>query len=158
MSNDRIRNAVLERFREQVEPLLRAGATVHVISHSWGTVVAYEGLRALDGRSVSGRAKAFFTVGSALSIAPVKKSLRQRDGRRPTCVQRWANLDAKGDVVGGPLKGRPFLVDDEFLNLSPVGCQPSGFGMYAPACAHSSYFDQSNDAANRDIFARIIQQ
>ncbi len=151
-----IRQEVQGRFLKVVGPLLRAGASVEVISHSWGTVVAYESLCLLENAPPPrGVVANLFTVGSALSIGMIKSRLiaAARDGHRPRMVQNWVNLDARGDVVGGPLRGLPFAVDHEFLGLDPVGCNrlfPS------PVCAHGSYFTPRNFASNRDIFGRFI--
>ena len=152
-----MRQNIINRFTEQVQPLLMAGAELDIIAHSWGTVVAYEGLRELETLSLSGRVNSFFTVGSALSVGPVRSSLRQanRDGRRPRFVERWVNLNAKGDLVGGVLRDK-FDVDYEFLDLEPVGCSRNFFRMYNLSCAHSSYFVSNNIQVNRDIFARFI--
>lgn len=152
-----IRQQVQGRFLQVVGPLLRAGAQVEVISHSWGTVVAYESLCLMENvtpRPPGGVAN-LFTVGSALSIGYVRSHLidAAADGHRPRVVRNWVNLDARGDVVGGPLRGFPFAVDQEFLNLDPVGCN-SFFP--SPACAHGSYFDARNLGTNRDIFGRFI--
>jgi hypothetical protein len=76
------------------------------------------------------------------------------DGARPRVVQTWVNLNARFDIVGGHLRGNPFQVDDEYLELPPVGCSmifPN------PVCAHSSYFNMANAAVNQDIFARYVQ-
>ncbi|QDT16754.1 caspase family protein [Alienimonas californiensis] len=154
--DDGVRAEVQGRFREVVVPLLESAGRVDVIAHSWGTVVAYEGLRALDGeRTLEGEVGTFFTVGAALSIGPVKRRLRPGDGAKPRCVRTWVNLDAKGDPVGGPLTGRPYAVDHEFLNLHPTDCREI-LGLVAPACAHSSYFKRGNTAVNRDVFARFL--
>jgi metacaspase-1 len=158
--DDSMRQAILNRFIQVVRPELQAGRELDIISHSWGTVVAYEGLRQIEdeGLAPSG-VRNFFTVGAALSIGPVKMRLRpaNRDGKKPASVRRWINLDAHGDLVGGPLKGRPYAVDTDFLNLDAVGC--SGFlGVVNPQCAHSSYFDSNNIAVNRDIFANFIDK
>ncbi|MGK7944809.1 MAG: caspase domain-containing protein [Microcystaceae cyanobacterium] len=157
MLNPRMRQNIINRFKEEVQPLLMAGAELDIIAHSWGTVVAYEGLRELETLSLSGRVNSFFTVGSALSVGPVRSSLRQanRDGRRPRFVERWVNLNAKGDLVGGVLRDK-FDVDYEFLDLEPVGCSRNFFRMYNLSCAHSSYFVSNNIQVNRDIFARFI--
>src|SRR5262249_28588787 len=72
MFNDDVRRQILETFRQIVEPLLLAGSVIDVIAHGWGTVVAYEGLRELESIAGVGRVRNFFTVGSALSILPVK--------------------------------------------------------------------------------------
>jgi hypothetical protein len=153
-----IRQQVQGRFFQVVSPLLRSGAQVQVISHSWGTVVAYESLCLLESVSPqpTGAVMNLFTVGSALSIGYVRNRLvaGAADGHRPRMVRNWINLDARGDIVGGPLRGLPFAVDQEFLNLDPVNC---GRFLPSPACAHSSYFDAANLATNRDIFGRFIE-
>ncbi len=154
--DDDIRAAVQKRFLDQALPLLQSGQKIEVISHSWGTVVAYESLRRLDSQSLSGRVHAFFTVGSALSIGMVQDRLRPDDGRRPAIVDRWINLDARGDIVGGPLADASFQVDAEYLNLQPIGCG-TFLGQVSPACAHSSYFDAENTPVNAEIFAGQIE-
>ena len=152
-----IRDKVIGRFHQVVRPLVQQGARMEIISHSWGTVVAYEGLRLLDGEAGgSGTVHTFFTVGSALSIPPVKRRLIDEaiDGAKPGLVQTWVNLNARFDIVGGPLQGVPFAVDQDYLGLAPVGCSSI---IPNPACAHSSYFEVQNVAVNRDIFGRYIE-
>lgn len=159
MLSETTREAILNEFSKVVVPELEAGSRVHIISHSWGTVVAYEGLRRLDGRQLAGKVNNLFTAGSALSIGTVQSNLfgRVNDGRMPTCVNRIINLDAGGDVVGGPI-GDEFTVDKEYLGLDPTGCRKIPFTGLAfnPACAHRSYFLLENRTANRDIFAAYI--
>lgn len=155
---DSVRQSILDRFIAVVRPELQAGRTIDIIAHSWGTVVAYEGLRQLaDEGLTSPLVHRLFTVGAALSIPPVKSRLRSanRDGRKPANTRRWINLDARGDIVGGPLKGRPYEVDVDFINLEPTNC--GGFlGLVNPQCAHSSYFDSANTEVNRDILAKEL--
>jgi hypothetical protein len=158
MLNEGMRRQILERFTSKVGPLLDAGVTVDVMSHSWGTVVAYEGLRELEARPRAGRVAHFFTVGSALSIGPVQETLRPANrppqgGRAPfpSLANSWVNLDAQGDLVGGSLSRR-FPVSREYLNLLPTTCPKRLWG-YDLGCAHGSYFQASNTAVNRDIFA-----
>src|SRR5262249_5792436 len=142
--NSAVRRQVIDRFHRVVRPLLRKGARLEIVSHSWGTVVAYEALRLLDGENVPDRsAHTWFTVGSALAIGPVKRRLLPEaiDGRRPRAVQTWVNLNARFDIVGGPLQGVPFEVDYEYLGLVPVGCS---WLIPSPSCAHSSYFHPEN--------------
>ncbi len=152
------RQAIIDRFTAVVRPQFAAGNEIDLIAHSWGTVVAYEGLRELEdaGVSLTG-VRNFFTVGAALSIGAVKLGLRSqnKDGRKPTGVRRWVNLNARGDLVGGPLQGRPYAVDEDRVNLDPFGCG-NFLGLVNPSCSHSSYFQSGNDAVNRDIFARYI--
>jgi len=153
MFNDSVRAAVIACFTDVVGRHLRDGSAIDIISHSWGTVVAYEGLRELESTFSTPLIHNFFTVGSALSLFPVRWRLRSanRDGRKPRNVRRWINLDAQGDPVGGPLKGQPFQVDEEDLDLPSMGC-----GRFDASCAHSSYFKLDNVRVNRDIFARNI--
>jgi hypothetical protein len=156
--DNNIRNQVISRFNQILLPLAQqAGVVVNVISHSWGTVVAYEALRGLDTASIAdGVVANLFTVGSALSIALVKRMLLPLaiDGARPRLVRTWINLNAEFDIVGGHLQGNPFQVDAEFLELPPVGCSTL---IPNPVCAHSSYFNGANQAVNQDIFAHYIQ-
>jgi hypothetical protein len=162
MLDDGMRRQIIKRFTDVVGPLLLAGATVDIISHSWGTVVAYEGLRELEQRSgLVGRVANWFTAGSALSIAPVQGRLRPENrptGNRlapdPALVDTWINLDAQGDLVGGPL-ARKFPVNREYLELPPVTCPRRLWG-YDLTCAHRSYFQPANLKVNRDIFAAHI--
>ena len=162
MLDDGMRRRILERFTRVVGPLLAAGTRIDLISHSWGTVVAYEGLRELERRGLSGRVANWFTAGSALSIAPVQGRLRPENrpanGSRapyPALVDAWINLDAKGDPVGGPLVGR-FPVTREYLELDPTTCARQLWGGYEIGCAHGSYFQLPNLKVNRDIFAGHI--
>ena len=80
--NPDARSHVINRFHEVVRPLLASGAAVDIIAHSWGTVVAYEGLVFLDGDSATpaGSVRNFFTVGSALAIGEVRRALAPRRG------------------------------------------------------------------------------
>jgi hypothetical protein len=163
MLDDGMRRRILQRFTDVVGPLLAAGRRIDVISHSWGTVVAYEGLRELGRRGApGGRVANWFTLGSALSIGPVQARLRPENrppaGGRAPCpalVDAWINLDAQGDLVGGPLGSR-FAVTAESLELRPVTCPRQWWGGYELTCAHGSYFEKANLAVNRDILARHI--
>src|SRR5262249_17846459 len=152
--------SILNRFHEVVRPLLQAGSQVEVISHSWGTVVAYEALRQMDDdpQLPAGAVLNFFTVGSALSIFEVQLNLlpASSDGQRPRVAGRWVNLNAHGDIVGGRLQDNPFQVDAEFLNLDAVTCA-AFLGIVNPVCAHGSYFQPENVAVNRDIFGAFIE-
>jgi hypothetical protein len=160
MANDAVRIAVLDEFFRIVPPLLRQGFVVDLIAHSWGTVVAYEALRQLDGdlSLPAGSVRDFFTVGAALSIPAVCWNLFGRvvDGRKPRLVRRWVNLDARGDFVGGALRPRGFALaaSDEHTGLFPTSCNPI---LPSLGCAHGSYFQRDNLAVNRDIFGAVIE-
>ncbi len=159
MTQEATRNEILNRFNIVVRPLLENGDTVHIISHSWGTVVAYEALRLMDQDSFSGKVENLFTVGAALSISGVQWNLFNRvaDGRLPRHVRRVVNMDAGGDIVGGEISGA-FTCHHERVNLVPTGCMRIPFTNTAISisCAHSSYFDSDNVTTNRDLFARWI--
>ena len=155
-----IRNAILTRFDNVVVPLLTDGRIVHIISHSWGTVVAYEGLRRLDAEQFDARVANLFVLGSALSLEIVQWNLFDRvdDGRMPTLVDRFYNINADGDIVGGPINP-PFAATEEFLNQHPTGCKTLPLRRNTArsfTCAHSSYFHPENAAVNRDILALQI--
>ncbi len=161
MVNSSTRAQILKRFTDVVRPILSGGAEIDIIAHSWGTVVAYEGLRELaEEGSSSGHVRNFITVGAALSIGPVKAALRSsnKDGKRPSNVSRWVNVNARGDIVGGVLKGRPYQVDEDFPNVDPFECTKLFGRAINPACAHRSYFVRNNTAVNQDIFAAFINR
>lgn len=157
--DDVARQQIINRFIGVVHPQLQAGRELDIISHSWGTVVAYEALRQLEDEGFHAPLiRNFFTVGAALSIGPVKLRLRSanKDGRKPANVRRWVNLNAHGDIIGGSLKGRPYAVDFDFVNLEAVGCH-SLLGIVNPLCAHGSYFERDNLQVNKNIFSRFIE-
>ncbi|QDV73724.1 hypothetical protein [Botrimarina mediterranea] len=166
MAWESTREAILARFDEVVRPLLADGHTLHIIAHSWGTVVSYEGLRRLDDQSYTGRVANLFTLGGALSIGTVQRNLfgRVNDGRLPAHVVQIVNIDAGGDVVGGTISP-PFAGVEQHLDLVPTGCSTWRirrlFGKPIarnPACAHSSYFQADNLRVNRDILAHHINR
>ncbi len=152
------REKILRRFDNILRPLLQTNRNVHIISHSWGAVVAYEGLRRLEEvDGLTGMVETFFTVGAPLSISAVRTNLFSRvdDGSRPDFVEKWFNLDAVGDIVGGRLLEH-FDISREYLKLSPYGCKTFlGYPLNV-SCAHSSYFNPGNTTVNRGIFARYI--
>ena len=157
LSSDRIRRLVIDECTDVVRPLLQQGKSIELISHSWGTVVAYEALRSLEREGLPGRVHNWFTVGAALAIKFVANRLRPDDGRKPQMVDHWINVNARGDGVGGSLMATGMQVDREFLRVDPFGCS-SIFGFVSPACAHSSYFKSGNSRVNRDIFVNAIEQ
>lgn len=153
MLNAAVRSEVISRFTEKVRPILANGSQIDIISHSWGTVVAYEGLLKLQSEGLPGIVLNLFSVGSALSLGTVRWTLDLKP-LRPVQVQKWINLDAEGDAVGGSIKDH-FPVDREYLELEPTGCERGWLG-YGIACAHRSYFLEENLKVNRDVFAAHI--
>lgn len=156
LMNEDVREQVIGRCLSVLRPLLDADKRVEVIAHSWGTVVVYESLRRLDQASI-GVVRNFFTVGSALAINFVNSRLlpEASDRRRPALVDRWVNLDAFGDFVGGSLVADGFEIEpeDDHTGLAAVGC---GF-IPTPSCAHSSYFISENEVVNQGIFGACVE-
>ena len=132
-----IRAAVDKRLASVLEPLVASGEPIVLVSHSWGTVVAYNTLRHLGQGGVALHA----TLGSPLWMHVVRRTL-DFDGGRHGC-QTWINADAKGDLIGGKLYGT-YDVNHDY-KVPSVGGQP-----------HGSYFHPDNTLVLRDILARAI--
>ncbi|MFT3788775.1 MAG: hypothetical protein QM770_21830 [Tepidisphaeraceae bacterium] len=155
MTQRNIRRAILDIFHGVMQTLANQERTeIDIICHSWGTVVTFEALHETDRLPAGLNVANLFTVGAALSLAPVRWKLGLTRNPPPS-VRRWYNLDAKGDPVGGGLKGAFNGVTEDYLSLTPVGCT-AFLGFYGVGCAHSSYFKPDNLLVNRDIFARHI--
>ena len=152
-----IRRQVIDRLQQVVRPLLENGDALEIVAHSWGSVVAYEGLRELAEENLAGEVRNFFTLGSPLAISIVRRFVRRSwDGSRPKNVRSWINLDATGDFVGGKLKPH-FQTNEEHLGLPPGTCE-TFLGLYSIHCSHSSYFQAGNIEVNRDILGKKIEE
>lgn len=134
-----VRKAVKKRLELVLEPLLASGHPVVLISHSWGTVVAYDVLRSL----ARGQLAHHFTLGSPLWMGPIRRKL-DFDGQRHA-VGSWINVDAKGDLIGGKLHGS-YQVNHDY-SVPSCGGSP-----------HGSYFHPENALVQRDIIAKAIQE
>ena len=143
LTNDGLREEVKGEFKEVVLPLLEAGDSVSVISHSWGTIVSYEALHDLHQQFPDKRVARLFTLGSPLWMPPIRPMLRPGPSR-PGNVERWINITAHGDPVGGWLYPH-FPVDRDF--------QAPGV---ATIHAHSSYFTRGNAGVMQDLVARML--
>jgi hypothetical protein len=84
--NTVINNGVMKAIRPNIETVL--------VSHSLGTVVAYNLLRTPD---TNFRITQFITLGSPLAISPIKRALAPLG--RPACISKWFNARDKSDVV-----------------------------------------------------------
>jgi hypothetical protein len=136
-----IRTAVKAELKQALIPLAPGGAPISIVSHSWGTVVAYESLLDLEVELPTLRVADFFTLGSPLWM--VGWLLQDRSGRKPRQAARWVNIAAKGDRIGSWL--RPgFRVDKDYL-VPAVGQD-----------AHNSYFVEGNMLVQRDLIAGTI--
>lgn len=86
-----------------VRPRIGTGEVV-IVSHSLGTVVAFNLLRELAGAGVNVKVPLFATLGSPLAITEVKRHVGGSFAI-PSIVGRWLNFYDKGDPVtlGRPL-------------------------------------------------------
>jgi hypothetical protein len=98
-------------FRDRIQAPLRALLDAHrddeifLISHSMGTIVAYDVLRDI-GREEHFRGvtiEHFITMGSPLGLTPVKGQILVNDGRRlrtPSVINKsWTNFSDPDDLV-----------------------------------------------------------
>ncbi len=140
--NNDVRAAVKEKMKQQLRPLAASGCNSTVISHSWGTVVAYESLLDLEREEPAFRLAHLFTLGSPLWL--VHYLLEDTSGRKPHNVANWVNVHAQGDIIGAGLTPA-FQVDADYA--------VPGFGT---GNQHDSYFVAGNVAVERDIVAAVI--
>ena len=89
-----------------------------VVSHSLGTIVAYNMLRR-EGQTRGWNVPLFVTVGSPLAVKKVKESLSPIG--HPSCVGKWFNAMDPDDVVAlYPLDKHFFRIDPEIENKTNV--------------------------------------
>lgn len=92
------RQYVIDHVTEAVHDAENAKASVWVIGHSLGSVLAYFALHTLDGPRIA----KFITLGSPLSFA-YRYGFRIAfpEPRKPPCVRRWQNVYGRMDMIGG---------------------------------------------------------
>ncbi len=114
LKNPGIRDVIDTGVRSAVDP----GVETVVVSHSLGTVVAFNVLRR-DGDDAGWNVPLFVTVGSPLAVTAIKKGLRPI--KHPTCVGDWYNAMDGGDIVAlYPLDSDNFDVDPAIENKTDV--------------------------------------
>ncbi|MEJ7652663.1 MAG: hypothetical protein WKH64_04575 [Chloroflexia bacterium] len=139
-----VRNAVKEVVKVALRDLVDSSQyQVSIVSHSWGTVVAYDSLLDLDVELPGLRVPTLMTFGSPLWL--IRRLLEDRSGRKPPQVGQWVNVHARGDLVGAWLTPAGFKVDHEY--------EVPGF---TGVGAHSSYFVEGNDEVQLKIVKPII--
>lgn len=143
LTNNQLREAVKDVFKGVVEPLLNEGEGIAVVSHSWGTVVAYESLHDLAAKLPDKRVAVLFTLGSPLWMPPLRPFLRPASAK-PANVDRWVNITAHGDPVGGWLY-TGFPTDRDFQAPGVAGVS-----------AHSSYFTMNNAGVMQDLITHFL--
>lgn len=89
--------AIQQRLIDELEGAARAGKRIALVSHSLGSVIAYD---------VLGRAgvniELLVTMGSPLGLPPIRQELK--DGTFPTGVHRWLNVFDGLDKVTLPVQ------------------------------------------------------
>ena len=114
LKNPGIRDVIDTGVRSAVDPDVE---TV-VVSHSLGTVVAYNLLRR-DGDDFDWQVPLFVTLGSPLAVKAIRHGLRPI--KRPACVQDWFNAMDNDDIVAlYPLDTDHFDVDPPIANKTDV--------------------------------------
>jgi len=113
---DRIRGMV----KDEIEAACGLCESVCVVSHSMGSVIAYESLWSLthvEHRSAG--VNLFLTLGSPLGMNYVQKrllGLRDGSGRYPDGIGEWVNVSAVGDLVSVDQR-----VEDDFAPMVERG-------------------------------------
>lgn len=90
---------IRQHIEDGISKALTPGVETIVVSHSLGTVVAYNLLQR-EGKSRGWRVPLFVTLGSPLGIGEIRKSLRgMATTRCPECAGGWFNAMDERDVV-----------------------------------------------------------
>jgi len=100
---------VAKKINDGVLKALEPGVETVVVSHSLGTVVAYNLLKK-EGKAHGWKVPLFVTVGSPLAVTAIRDGVMPRDF--PSCVGKWFNAMDERDVVAlYPLDRTNFNVD-----------------------------------------------
>lgn len=114
LKNPGVRDTIDSGVRQAMQP----GVPTVVVSHSLGTVVAYNLLRR-EGKSQGWDVPLFVTLGSPLGVKAIKSALSPIEF--PGCVGRWFNAMDERDVVAlYPLTPDRFDVDPAIENKTDV--------------------------------------
>lgn len=114
MKNPVIHKMINDGVRKAITP----GTPTVVVSHSLGTVVAYNLLNK-DPQSNEWEVPLFVTLGSPLGVKAIRKTLKPIS--HPSCAQKWFNAMDERDVVAlYPLDKNRFDVDPSIENKKDV--------------------------------------
>jgi hypothetical protein len=109
---------IRDSLEEGVRKAMSADTQTVVVSHSLGTVVAYNLLRR-EGTSQRWNIPFFVTLGSPLAVTAIRTSLRPI--KHPECVSKWFNaMDERDAVALYPLTRVNFDIDPEIENKTNV--------------------------------------
>jgi hypothetical protein len=114
MTNPVIHKMINQGVREAIQP----GIPTVVVSHSLGTVVAYN-LLVKDGQASQWKVPLFVTLGSPLGVKAIRKAVRPIS--YPSCADKWFNAMDERDVVAlYPLNKKRFDVNPSIENKTDV--------------------------------------
>jgi hypothetical protein len=89
-----------------------------VVSHSLGTVVAYNVLRR-EGKNRGWKIPLFVTLGSPLAVTKIREAISPTS--HPECAEKWFNAMDERDVVSlYPLQPNHFIVNPPITNKTDV--------------------------------------
>jgi hypothetical protein len=114
LKNPGVRDTIDAGVRAAMTP----GVESIVVSHSLGTVVAYNLLRR-EGKALGWIVPVFITIGSPLGVTAIRAALTPL--QHPSCAGKWRNARDQGDVVAlYPLDAARFGIDPPIENTSHV--------------------------------------
>lgn len=121
-NRDGVGAAVRGVLRATLENAWRDGASVLLIGHSLGSVIAYDTLWELTHRQrAGGQVSLLVTMGSPLVTRFVQRSVQGASAsgaeRYPHNVRRWVNLTARGDTTALKARLKPHYRQMLDLNL-----------------------------------------
>lgn len=109
---------IRDTLEEGVRMAMSSNIPTVVVSHSLGTVVAYNLLRR-EGASQRWSVPLLVTLGSPLAVTAIRQSLRPI--KYPECASKWFNAMDERDVVAlYPLSKSHFDIDPEIENKTDV--------------------------------------
>ena len=115
---DGVGDRIREILRRELLRSWAAGERVLLMAHSFGSIIAWDTLWTLRGEA--GVIDLFLTLGSPLGTNYIQRRLMgaKADGaaRYPTCISRWQNLAAVGDLTA---LGHRFATD--FAEMQRLG-------------------------------------
>ncbi len=103
-----IRNQLRNELKETLVPALEKGTRTMLISHSMGTIIAYDVLRELGISNPTFRLPHLITIGSPLGLPHVVHKIQQEWGtvRTPSIVEKWSNFADRRDPVAADIRLR----------------------------------------------------
>ena len=94
-----VRETLRERLKRKI--LEHQGKRIMILSHSMGTIIAYDVLRSLGREHARLLVDHFVTLGSPLGLPHVKLNIAQENPslRTPSIVRKWSNFADRRDPV-----------------------------------------------------------